>query len=163
MMAPYAIAHMKIGLKLAETGHTFPEDGLRVNVFLTNALEPAHAINPGLAFEAPMLAHEAAAANRVKEQLATVVVGNPTPRRTARPTASAKPPFCEPISRAFPFPALAPRSMRRRNWARNWCNGICWSIRRRWPSGAALTPALSQGRGSKSPLVRHGLRFTEGG
>ena len=78
MMAPYAIAHMKIGLKLAETGYTFPEDGPRVNVFLTNALEPAHAINPGLTFEAPMLAHEAAAANRVKEQLAaTVVVGNP--------------------------------------------------------------------------------------
>lgn len=78
MMAPYAIAHMKIGLKLAETGYTFPEDGPRVNVFLTNALEPAHAINPGFAFEAPMLAHEAAAANRVKEQLAaTVVVGNP--------------------------------------------------------------------------------------
>ncbi|NCP83243.1 MAG: DNA methyltransferase, partial [Rhodoferax sp.] len=50
----------------------------RVNVFLTNALEPAHAINPGLAFEAPMLAAEAAEANRVKEQLAaTVVVGNP--------------------------------------------------------------------------------------
>jgi hypothetical protein len=78
MMAPYAIAHMKIGLKLAETGYTFPEDGPRVNVFLTNALEPAHDINPELAFEAPMLAHEAAAANRVKEQLAaTVVVGNP--------------------------------------------------------------------------------------
>jgi predicted helicase len=49
-----------------------------VNVFLTNALEPAHDINPGLEFEAPMLAHEAVAANRVKEQLAaTVVVGNP--------------------------------------------------------------------------------------
>lgn len=78
MMAPYAIAHMKIGLKLAETGYTFPEDGPRANVFLTNALEPAHAINPGLAFEAPMLAHEAAAANKVKEELAaTVVMGNP--------------------------------------------------------------------------------------
>ncbi|MBH2018504.1 MAG: hypothetical protein I8H91_02860 [Burkholderiales bacterium] len=78
MMAPYAIAHMKIGLKLAETGYTFPDDGPRVNVFLTNALEPAHAINPGLEFEAPMLAHEAATANQVKEQLAaTVVLGNP--------------------------------------------------------------------------------------
>lgn len=78
MMAPYAIAHMKIGLKLFETGYTFPDGGPRLNVFLTNALEPAHAINPGLAFEAPMLAHEAAAANRVKEQLAaTVLVGNP--------------------------------------------------------------------------------------
>lgn len=78
MMAPYAIAHMKIGLKLAETGYTFPEDGPRVNVFLTNALEPAHEVNPELAFEAPMLAHEASAANRVKEYLcATVIVGNP--------------------------------------------------------------------------------------
>ncbi len=78
MMAPYAIAHMKIGLKLAETGYAFPEDGPRVNVFLTNALEPAHAINPGLQFEAPMLAHEAAEANRAKVRLAaTVVVGNP--------------------------------------------------------------------------------------
>jgi hypothetical protein len=78
MMAPYAIAHMKIGIKLAETGYAIPEDGPRVNVFLTNALEPAHEINPGLEFEAPMLAHEAARANQVKEQLAaTVVVGNP--------------------------------------------------------------------------------------
>ncbi|MCO5102421.1 MAG: hypothetical protein M9919_00300 [Burkholderiaceae bacterium] len=78
MMAPYAIAHMKIGLKLAETGYTFPEGGPRVNVFLTNALEPAHEINPGLAFEAPMLAHEASAANRIKEEMMpTVVVGNP--------------------------------------------------------------------------------------
>lgn len=78
MMAPYAIAHMKIGLKLAETGYAFPDDGPRVNVFLTNALEPAHAVDPGLEFEAPMLAHEASAANRVKERLAaTVVMGNP--------------------------------------------------------------------------------------
>ena len=78
MMAPYAIAHMKIGLKLHETGYTFPPGGPRVNVFLTNALEPAHEINPGLAFEAPMLAHEAAAANKVKEETAaTVVLGNP--------------------------------------------------------------------------------------
>jgi hypothetical protein len=78
MMAPYAIAHMKIGIKLAETGYSFPEGGPRVNVFLTNALEPAHAVSPGLEFSAPMLAHEAAEANRVKEQLAaTVVLGNP--------------------------------------------------------------------------------------
>ena len=117
-----------------------------MNVFLTNALELAHAINPGLEFEASMLAHEAAEANRVKENLAAtvVVVGNPTPCCTARPTASAKPTFCEPTSRAFPFPGHAPCSMRWRNWARNLCNGICWSIRRCRPSGADLTPALSQ-------------------
>ena len=40
MMAPYAIAHMKIGLKLYETGYRF-ESGERVRIYLTNALEPA--------------------------------------------------------------------------------------------------------------------------
>jgi len=78
MMAPYAIAHMKIGLKLAETGYTFPEDGPRVNVFLTNALEPTHPVQAHLESMAPMLAHEANAANQAKEHSCfTVVVGNP--------------------------------------------------------------------------------------
>lgn len=78
MMAPYAIAHMKIGLKLAETGYTFPDDGPRVNVFLTNALEPAHAIQAQLESIAPMLAHEAISANELKEKLSPIVVlGNP--------------------------------------------------------------------------------------
>ena len=39
MMAPYAIAHMKIGLKLAETGYRFGTEE-RVRIYLTNALEP---------------------------------------------------------------------------------------------------------------------------
>ena len=78
MMAPYAIAHMKIGLKLFETGYTFPEGGPRVNVFLTNALEPAHELQSQFEAMAPMLAHEAASANQVKESLCpTVIVGNP--------------------------------------------------------------------------------------
>ena len=78
MMAPYAIAHMKIGLKLAETGYTFPDDGPRVNVFLTNALEPAHDLEPQFEAMAPMLANEARQANLVKDKLAaTVVLGNP--------------------------------------------------------------------------------------
>lgn len=78
MMAPYAIAHMKIGLKLAETGYVFPENTPRVNVFLTNALEPAQAIQPQLVELAPMLAHEAEAASKAKSSLpATVVIGNP--------------------------------------------------------------------------------------
>jgi len=38
MMAPYAIAHMKIGLKLFETGYRFASDQ-RANIYLTNALE----------------------------------------------------------------------------------------------------------------------------
>ena len=39
MMAPYAIAHMKIGLKLAETGYHFGTEE-RARIDLTNALEP---------------------------------------------------------------------------------------------------------------------------
>jgi N-6 DNA Methylase len=39
MMAPYAIAHMKIGLKLHETGYRFGSDE-RARIYLTNALEP---------------------------------------------------------------------------------------------------------------------------
>ena len=40
LMAPYAIAHLKIGLKLFETGYRFESDE-RARVYLTNALEPA--------------------------------------------------------------------------------------------------------------------------
>ena len=40
LMAPYAITHLKIGLKLFETGYRFESDE-RARVYLTNALEPA--------------------------------------------------------------------------------------------------------------------------
>jgi len=75
MMAPYAIAHMKVGLKLAETGYRFGSDE-RARIYLTNALEPWLRQLPMIGFEA--LAHEAAAVNEVKRNKRfTVVVGNP--------------------------------------------------------------------------------------
>lgn len=77
MMAPYAIAHMKIGLKLVETGYRFGSDE-RAHVFLTNALEPARDLDMELAYIAEALAHEAAAANDTKRNTAfSVVIGNP--------------------------------------------------------------------------------------
>jgi len=79
MMAPYAIAHMKIGLKLYETGYRFGSDE-RVRVYLTNALEPASDEGAQLVFTewAPALAHEAQAVNAIKRrQRFTVVIGNP--------------------------------------------------------------------------------------
>lgn len=77
MMAPYAIAHMKIGLKLYETGYQFMSEA-RVRVYLTNALEPASDIQQKLVGVVPALAHEAAAVNEVKRNVRfTVVVGNP--------------------------------------------------------------------------------------
>ena len=78
MMAPYAIAHMKLGLKLADTGYRFPEGGPRVRVFLTNSLQPASDVQPQFELMAPMLAHEARAANAAKDHVVfTVVLGNP--------------------------------------------------------------------------------------
>ena len=41
LMAPYAVAHMKLGLLLRETGYDFSSDE-RLRVFLTNTLEEAH-------------------------------------------------------------------------------------------------------------------------
>ena len=77
MMAPYAIAHMKTGLKLAETGYRFGSEE-RVRVYLTNALESAHEVQPQLEALAPALAHEAQAVARVKRGVRfTVLVGNP--------------------------------------------------------------------------------------
>lgn len=75
LMAPYAIAHMKIGLKLHETGYRFGSDE-RVRVYLTNALEPKVQQIPTIGFEA--LAHEAEAVNEVKwYKRFSVILGNP--------------------------------------------------------------------------------------
>lgn len=76
MMAPYAIAHMKLGLKLYETGYRFGSDA-RARIYLTNALEPAQDFDMQLAFMSEALAHEAQAANVAKETRFTVVIGNP--------------------------------------------------------------------------------------
>lgn len=75
MMAPYAIAHMKVGLKLAETGYRFGAEE-RARIYLTNALEPWVKQLPLIGFAA--LAHEAAAVNEIKRHKRfTVVIGNP--------------------------------------------------------------------------------------
>jgi len=77
MMAPYAIAHMKIGLKLHETGYHFASHE-RARIYLTNSLEKAQDISDRFEFDAPALAHEAHAVNAVKEHKRfTVVIGNP--------------------------------------------------------------------------------------
>jgi hypothetical protein len=79
LMAPYAIAHMKIGLKLVETGYRF-RSNKRARIYLTNALEPPSDDKMQREFEelAPALAHEAQAVNEIKRhQGFTVVIGNP--------------------------------------------------------------------------------------
>ena len=77
LMAPYAIAHLKVGLKLYETGYRFGKDA-RARVYLTNALEPAQSVSGLLDFAIPALAREAQAVNEVKAMHRfTVVLGNP--------------------------------------------------------------------------------------
>jgi predicted helicase len=78
LMAPYAIAHLKIGLKLYETGYRFGSEE-RARVYLTNALEPATELGQQfLAGFLSALAHEAQAVNEVKrKQRFTLVIGNP--------------------------------------------------------------------------------------
>jgi hypothetical protein len=82
MMAPYAIAHMKIPLKLRETGFTAwgtLTDADRVRIYLTNSLEPPTDDKQiTIANLMPALAHEAQAVNAVKrDRRFVVIIGNP--------------------------------------------------------------------------------------
>ena len=77
LMAPYAIAHLKIGLKLYETGYRFGSDE-RAQVYLTNALEPPPETSQIKMDFLPALAREAEAVGRIKgRRRFTVVIGNP--------------------------------------------------------------------------------------
>jgi len=75
LMAPYTVAHMKLGLQLAETGYDF-ESNERLGVYLTNTLEESYE-GSTLPF-AEWLVQEAQAADRVKHEAPVmVVIGNP--------------------------------------------------------------------------------------
>jgi len=77
LMAPYAIAHMKIGLKLWETGYRFGSNE-RAHIYLTNSLEPPSDIQPDITDLLPGLAKEAQTVNEVKRQKRfTIIIGNP--------------------------------------------------------------------------------------
>jgi len=77
-MAPYAIAHLKLGLRLKETGYDI-EQSERLRVYLTNSLEEAHDLEHGqLTFFGTWLAEEADRASEVKRELPIMVIlGNP--------------------------------------------------------------------------------------
>lgn len=76
-MAAYAIAHMKIGLKLVETGYSFGSDE-RAHILLTNTLQPARELDLVEEAQQLALAHEAKRANEAKTKTPfTVVIGNP--------------------------------------------------------------------------------------
>jgi type I restriction-modification system DNA methylase subunit len=75
LMAPYAIAHLKLGLFLEETGYRF-DSGKRLGVYLTNTLEEAAFKSESLFKE--FIAEESDEAAKVKRDLAImIVIGNP--------------------------------------------------------------------------------------
>lgn len=77
MMAPYAVAHMKLAMVLKDTGYDFSGEH-RLNVFLTNTLEQAgNSDNQLTLFDDP-LALESVEANRAKKNTGiNIVMGNP--------------------------------------------------------------------------------------
>lgn len=75
LMAPYAIAHLKLGLQLKDTGYDFKKDA-RLGVYLTNTLEETAKRSQDLLFN--WLADEASAASKIKiGSPIMVVIGNP--------------------------------------------------------------------------------------
>jgi hypothetical protein len=75
LMAPYAVAHLKLGLLLQDTGYDFSSDE-RLGIFLTNTLEEA-ARKSDVLF-ANYISDEANAATDIKrDKPIMVVLGNP--------------------------------------------------------------------------------------
>ncbi|OUD12435.1 type ISP restriction/modification enzyme [Thioflexithrix psekupsensis] len=75
LMAPYTVAHMKLGLLLKEYGYDF-QSNERLRLFLTNTLDEPHGDQKTLM--AQWLANEAAAANAIKQDAPVMVIlGNP--------------------------------------------------------------------------------------
>lgn len=76
MMASYSVAHMKLGMFLKSTGYKFEKEQ-RLNIYLTNSLEPfSQKNNADLFFNSVGL--ESIGANEVKKnRFFTVIIGNP--------------------------------------------------------------------------------------
>jgi hypothetical protein len=75
LMAPYAVAHLKLGMELQETGYSFGSDQ-RLGIYLTNTLEEAAKRSEKLF--AQWISDEANAAAEIKRDLPIMVVmGNP--------------------------------------------------------------------------------------
>jgi predicted helicase len=75
LMAPYAVAHLKLGMQLQETGYQFVSDE-RLGIYLTNTLEEAAKKSENLF--AGWVADEANAAAEIqRDKPILVVLGNP--------------------------------------------------------------------------------------
>ena len=78
MMAPYAMAHLGIALKLDETGYKHTKDTPRAKVYLTNSLAEPFDAYTTLGFIADALAEEGKGADHIKMDVPiTIIIGNP--------------------------------------------------------------------------------------
>jgi predicted helicase len=73
LIAPYTIAHLKLSQYLNDQKHPLKQNE-RLQVFLTNTLEPIH---PEPTFLLPAITAETEAAQTVKDQPILVITGNP--------------------------------------------------------------------------------------
>jgi predicted helicase len=73
LIAPYTIAHLKLSQYLRDQGHPLKDDE-RLQVFLTNTLEPIH---PEPNFLLPAITAETEAAQTIKDRPILVITGNP--------------------------------------------------------------------------------------
>jgi hypothetical protein len=73
LIAPYTIAHLKISQYLFEQGYAFA-DNERLQIFLTNTLEP---VSAQLNFLLPQLSKEGEQAQKIKDKPILVITGNP--------------------------------------------------------------------------------------
>lgn len=77
MMAPYAVAHMKLAMVLKDTGYDFSGEH-RLNVFLTNSLEEAGRADGQMTLFDDPLALESVEANAAKKNNGiNILIGNP--------------------------------------------------------------------------------------
>ncbi len=76
LMAPYAVAHLKLGLQLADFGYDF-QSNERLRIYLTNTLEEAYE-DRNLPLFSHWLAEEANSSGKIKEDAPVMVIlGNP--------------------------------------------------------------------------------------
>ena len=76
LMAPYAVAHLKLGLALKERGYDFPK-GSRLGIYLTNTLEEALKKSQVLPLAGFITEESNTAAAIKKDKRIEVVLGNP--------------------------------------------------------------------------------------
>ena len=73
LIAPYTVAHLKLSQFLHDRGYVM-QSGERLNIYLTNTLEP---IEPQRNLLLPALSHEVEAAQKIKDKPVLVITGNP--------------------------------------------------------------------------------------